>query len=93
MLKLISLFWVVLTLLTGALGRQKTVPYDPAAYEDELPACVVEGSVRVELLRDSLVRLEVKGPRGFENRPSFTVEKRTGWNCVCRPHRKRLPGD
>ena len=64
MLKLISLFWVVLTLLTGALGRQKTVPYDPAAYEDELPACVVEGSVRVELLRD---RSKIKGRILLEN--------------------------
>ena len=79
MLKIISLFWLVLSLLTGALGQQKTVPYDPADYEDGLPACVVEGDVRVQLLRDSLVRLEVRGPRGFENRPSFTVQKRTGW--------------
>lgn len=82
MLKLISLFWLVLSMLTGALGQQKTVPYDPADYENDLPACVIEGDVRVELLRDSLVRLEVKGPRGFENRPSFTVEKRTGWSDI-----------
>ena len=32
--------------------------------------------MRVELLRDTLVRIETKGPRGFENRPSFAVEKR-----------------
>ena len=34
---------------------------------------VVAGRVRVELLSDSLVRLELKGPEGFEDRPTFHV--------------------
>ena len=82
MLRIIQLFWTVLSLLVSLLGGQKTVPYHPDDYAAELPQYVIEGDVRVELLRDSLVRLEVKGPRGFENRPSFTVEKRSGWNDV-----------
>lgn len=82
MLKIVALFWTVLTLLACALGKPAAVPYDPAAYVDGQPQSVTEGSVRVQLLRDSLIRLETEGPRGFENRPSFTVEKRTGWDDV-----------
>ena len=82
MLKIIQLFWTVLSLLVALLGGQKTVPYHPDDYAAELPQYVIEGDLRVELLRDTLVRLEAKGPRGFENRPSFTVEKRSGWDPV-----------
>ena len=73
---------MLLSLLFSAVGKEKTVPYDPAAFQTDIPAYVIEGEVRVELLRDTLVRIETKGPRGFENRPSFTVEKRTGWDTV-----------
>ena len=82
MIKILALFWTVLTLLVFAFGKPGPAPYDPADYAAGQPQSVTEGSLRVELLRDSLVRLETKGPRGFENRPSFTVEKRTGWNDV-----------
>ena len=53
-----------------------------------LPACrtnleppkssssVTVGLVRVQLLDDSLVRLEVKGPNGFEDRATFHVIER-----------------
>jgi alpha-glucosidase len=37
---------------------------------------VVVGNVRVQLLSDSLVRLELKGPEGFENRKTFHVVNR-----------------
>ncbi len=37
---------------------------------------VVVGNVRVQLLSDSLVRLEVKGPEGFEDRNTFHVVNR-----------------
>ena len=37
---------------------------------------VIVGKVRVQLLSDSLVRLELKGPEGFENRPTFHVVNR-----------------
>ena len=59
MLRIIQLFWTVLSLLVSLLGGQKVVPYHPDDYAAELPQYVVEGEVRVELLRDTLVRLEV----------------------------------
>ncbi|HUA66664.1 MAG TPA: TIM-barrel domain-containing protein [Alphaproteobacteria bacterium] len=34
------------------------------------------GNVRVELLSESLVRLELKGPEGFEDRPTFHIVNR-----------------
>ena len=80
MTRILSFFFMLFALIFGAFG--KTAGYDPAAYEAGLPSFVTEGQVRVELLRDSLVRIEAEGPKGFENRPSFTVEKRTGWDEV-----------
>ena len=43
---------------------------------DTKPPGVIVGDVRVELLSDSLVRLEVKGPEGFENRNTFHIVNR-----------------
>lgn len=40
------------------------------------PDSVIVGNVRVELLSDSLVRLELRGPEGFENRQTFHVLNR-----------------
>jgi hypothetical protein len=40
------------------------------------PEDVVVGSVRVQVLSGSLVRLEVRGAEGFENRPTFHVLNR-----------------
>lgn len=37
---------------------------------------VIVGEVRAELLSDSLVRLELRGPQGFEDRPTFHVMER-----------------
>jgi len=45
----------------------------PAANAGAAPANVVVGQVRVELLSDSLVRLELKGREGFEDRTTFHV--------------------
>lgn len=36
----------------------------------------VVGNVRVQLLSDSLVRIELKGPEGFEDRPTFHIVNR-----------------
>ncbi len=82
MTRILSFFFMLFALICGLFGKNAGVEYDPAAYEAGLPACVTEGQVRVELLRDTLVRIETRGPKGFENRPSFTVEKRTGWDEV-----------
>ena len=42
---------------------------------------VVVGMVRVQLLSPTLVRLEQRGPRGFEDRPTFLVVQR-GWPAM-----------
>ena len=80
MTRILSFFFMLFALIFGVFG--KTAGYDPADYEAGLPSFVTEGQVRVELLCDTLVRIETKGPKGYENRPSFTVEKRTGWDEV-----------
>ena len=82
MTRIISFFLMLLALLASLFGLNAKVKYDPAKYADELPSHVIEGSVRVELLSGSLVRIEAEGPKGFENRPSFTVSKRAGWDSV-----------
>lgn len=43
------------------------------------PTTVVQGNIRVQVLSNSLVRIEQKGPRGFEDRKTFTVVNRS-WN-------------
>ncbi len=40
------------------------------------PPSVVTGNVRVQLLSDSLVRIELRGPAGFEDRKTFHVVNR-----------------
>ena len=80
MAKIIAPILMLIALLFGLLGLK--VPYDPSDYAFGQPAGVTEGKVRVQLLRDSLVRIETEGPKGFENRPSFTVERRTDWDDV-----------
>lgn len=49
---------------------------------DAPPTSVELGNVRVQLLSDRLVRIEMKGPKGFEDRPSYNIEKRLGWSEV-----------
>ena len=49
--------------------------------ENEITSVEI-GSVRVQLLSDTLVRIEEKGAKGFENRPSYIVSNRTEWEEV-----------
>lgn len=45
------------------------------------PAMYVEmGNVRVGLLSDTVVRVELKGAKGFENRNTYLVSNRTEWD-------------
>ena len=46
----------------------------------------IDGDLRVQFLSDSLVRIERKGPKGFEDRPTFTVVGRR-WSGT--PYRKQ----
>ncbi|MGM9679872.1 MAG: TIM-barrel domain-containing protein [Eubacteriales bacterium] len=63
---------------TGAPSPDTTAQDEPEA----LPSTIEVGKVRVQLLSDTLVRIEMKGPKGFEDRESFNVIKRTGWDEV-----------
>ncbi len=51
------------------------------------PSAFVTGNVRVQLLSDSLVRLEVKGPGGFEDRKTFHVVNRDWPGTAFTTHR------
>jgi len=62
----ITVTWLVVLSVAGlCLDTAGAVPPD-----------MVVGNVRVQLLSDSLVRLELKGPAGFENRITFHVLNR-----------------
>ena len=52
-----------------------------ATYALASPPQAIVGNVRIQFLSDGLVRLEQKGPEGFENRPTFTVVGRD-WKGV-----------
>lgn len=82
--KLVTLLLSIFSVMAAIFGLKWAVPYDPSSYEnaDGFPSYVTEGEIRVELLSDSIVRIEQKGERGFENRPSFVVSKRDGWEKV-----------
>lgn len=82
MIRIICFFISLLTSLFGTLGVDSSPAYDPNVYAAGLPSYYEVGEVRVELLSDSLVRIETKGPKGFENRPSFTVQNRENWKDV-----------
>ena len=50
-----------------------------------LPVCanLEFGPVRIQILSPTLVRLELKGPRGFEDRPSFRAVQRSWPGAPC----------
>jgi len=45
------------------------------------PVQIVAGDLRIEILSDSLVRIEKKGPNGFEDRETFNVVNRNFKPC------------
>ncbi|HEX3627362.1 MAG TPA: TIM-barrel domain-containing protein [Verrucomicrobiae bacterium] len=59
--------------LVSFLAFLLLVPHLPAQGNN-----VIIGNVRVQLLSTNLVRLELKGPEGFEDRPTFHIVNR-GW--------------
>ena len=90
MTRVVAFLLMIILAVLSAFGLPRKAGYDEAAFADGLPSLVTEGDVRVELLSETLVRIEAKGPKGFENRPSFTVQKRTGWAPV--DHTERREG-
>ncbi|MHB8637653.1 MAG: TIM-barrel domain-containing protein [Fimbriimonadaceae bacterium] len=70
--------WVSLALALAAVGS--------ASNE------VVVGNVRIQFLSPTLVRIEQRGPEGFENRDTFTVVQRN-WTGVRETHLRDKRGD
>lgn len=63
----------------------QTDPDDPNDPDDPTPegiSAVEVGDLRIQLLSDTLVRIEEKGPKGFENRKSYIVSNRDDWDSV-----------
>jgi len=48
------------------------------------PSQIVIGNIRLQALSTSLLRIEVRGPKGFEDRPTFNVEYRDWRATGCR---------
>lgn len=79
---LITIVFSFYSIIASIFGLAWSAPYNPAdTPESELPSYVIVGDMRIQLLSDSLVRLEKEGPKGFENRSSFTVQKRS-WDKI-----------
>lgn len=80
---LLTLIFSFYSVIAAIFGLDWATPYNPAdTPESDLPSQVIVGEMRVQLLSDRLVRLEAEGERGYENRSSFTVEKRKGWDKI-----------
>lgn len=73
--RLPSLF-VAFAIVTPGLTHARGDSDGKAATREQPPDAVVVGNVRVQLLSKSLLRLELEGPKGFEDRPSFHVVSR-----------------
>ena len=70
----------VTTVPTTETPKPETKP--ETKEEGPLPTSIELGKLRVQLLSDRLVRIEVRGTKGFEDRPSYTVQKRRNWEEV-----------
>ncbi len=80
---LLTLFWSFYSLIAAVFGLEWSPKYNPNDYlVEDMPSTVIVGEVRVQLLSDTLVRLETEGEKGFENRSSFTVTNRTDWEKI-----------
>ncbi len=57
-------------------------PDEPTEDENREISVIDLGVVRVQLLSDSIVRIENKGPKGYEDRPSYIVPNREDYEHV-----------
>jgi alpha-glucosidase (family GH31 glycosyl hydrolase) len=62
--------------MVGTASAAEGAEVDPAVQADADDYSVVIGEVRVQLLSDTLARVEVKGPKGFEDRETYHVTGR-----------------
>ncbi len=88
------IFIVGFTLMLNGCKRKPSGPSEPnvpsgpsgpsqPGDDEKKEISVIElGGVRVQLLSDSIVRVENRGPKGFENRPSYIVLNRDNYDHV-----------
>lgn len=68
-------------MLNGCTKKQNNTTEPPNSSKTEIS--VVElGDLRIQLLSDTIVRIENKGPKGFENRPSYIVLNREDYDKI-----------
>lgn len=73
--------------VTSAKATSSSLPTTSPKTDDKVdpnakPTSIELGNIRIQLLSDRLVRIEMKGPKGFEDRPSYNIVKRLGWREV-----------
>ena len=78
---LLGLILGVTFMLSGCKPK-KPEPTIPDEKENKEISVVELGEVRVQLLSESIVRIENKGPKGFEDRPSYIVLNRDNYDQV-----------
>jgi alpha-glucosidase (family GH31 glycosyl hydrolase) len=49
---------------------------------DKLSEIIINNNIRIQLLSETLVRIEQKGEKDFEDRASYIVSNRDGWKSV-----------
>jgi len=82
---LVGLILGVIFMLSGCRPNKPdpTIPEEkPEEKENEEISVIEIGDVRVQLLSESIARIENKGPKGFEDRPSYIVPNRDDYNKV-----------
>ena len=68
-------------MLNGCTKKQNNTTEPPNSSKTEIS--VVElGDLRIQLLSDTIVRIENKGPKGFEDRPSYIVLNRDDYDKI-----------
>ena len=86
---LVGLILGVIFMLSGCRPNKPdpTIPEEkpeekPEEEENKEISVIEIGDVRVQLLSESIARIENKGPKGFEDRPSYIVPNRDDYNKV-----------
>ncbi|MDR1093625.1 MAG: DUF5110 domain-containing protein [Clostridiales bacterium] len=72
----------------GDGSGEEEVVVDPP--DESISQAVVNDTIRIQFLSETLVRIERKGPKGFEDRESYIVTGRKGWKQV--PYTKAESG-
>ncbi len=75
---LIGLVLSLVLVLSGCIRPNKPV----VSGGDQKMSVVELGDLRIQLLSDTIVRIENKGPKGFEDRPSYIVLNRDNYDRI-----------